>query len=113
PADPRFMVRPDVCGHCYQLNEVILDNKDPIIVDEDNPVFEGLGGYFKIVIDDFDGESINAWHIEDRLGRKTPNLAEYARNNVDVLVGVNGTVESFLRKTVLERLAYREIWRLK
>jgi len=113
PADPRFMVRPDVCGHCYQLNEIILDNKDPIILDEENPVFEGLGGYFKIVIDDFDGESINAWHIEDRLGRKTPNLAEYARNNVDVMVGVNGTVESFLRKTVVERLAYREIWRLK
>jgi len=113
PADPRFMVRPDVCGHCYQLNEIILDNKDPIILDEDNPVFEGLGGYFKIVIDDFDGESINAWHIEDRLGRKTPNLAELARNNVDVMVGVNGTTESFLRGTVLERLAYREIWRLK
>ena len=52
-------------------------------------------------------------NIEDRLGRTTPNLAEYARNNVDVLVGVNGTVESFLRQTVLERLAYREIWRLK
>jgi hypothetical protein len=113
PKDPRFMVRPDVCGHCYQLNELILDNKEPIILDEKNPVIEGPEGYFKIVIDDFDGESINAWHIEDSAGRKTPNLAEYQRKNVDVMVGVNGTVESFLRKTVLERLAYREIWRLK
>lgn len=112
PDDPRFMVRPDVCGHCYQLNEFILDNKESIILDAENPVYTGVGGYFKIVIDDFDGESINAWHIEDRLGKKTSNLAEYRRNNVDVMVGVNGTVESFLRKTLLDRLAYREIWRL-
>lgn len=113
PEDPRFMVRPDVCGHCYQLNELILDNKEPIVLDQDNPVFSGPNGYFKVVIDDFDGEAINAWHIEDRTGRKTPNLAEYARKNVDVMVGVNGTTENFLRRTLLDRLAYREVWRLK
>lgn len=130
PDDPRFLVRPDVCGHCYQLNELILDNKDPIILDADNPVFigpKGPGypeGYFKIVIDDFDGEAINFWHIETTWKRKkkgkmvttklkTPNLAEYPRKNLDVMVGVNGTVESFLRKTLIDRLAYREIWRLK
>jgi hypothetical protein len=121
PEDPRFMVRPDVCGHCYQLNEVILDNKDPIVLDADNPEFDGPGGYFKIVIDDFDGEAINAWHIETKrknkkgewITSKTGNLAEYPRNNIDVMVGVNGTTESFLRRTVLERLSYREIWRLK
>jgi hypothetical protein len=120
PDDPRFMVRPDVCGHCYQLNEVILDNKDPIILDEDNPVFDGPEGFFQIVIDDFDGEAINAWHIETTRKRKgemetkkTPNLAEYQKNNLDVMLGVNGTSESFLRRTILERLAYREIWRLE
>jgi hypothetical protein len=121
PDDPRFMVRPDVCGHCYQLNEVVLDNRDPIVLDADHPEFEGPEGYFKIVIDDFDGEAINAWHLETRRMnkkgewkiRKTPNLAEYPRNNIDVMVGVNGTTESFLRRTILERLSYREIWRLK
>ena len=113
PDDERFMIRPDVCGHCYQLNEIILDNKEPIVLDEKNNVFTGLGGYFKIVVDDFDGEAINAWHIEDRFGKKTPNLAEYPRDNLDVMVGVNGTTESFLRATLLDRLAYREIWRLK
>ena len=113
PADPRFMVRPDVCGHCYQLNELIIDNKDPIVLDEKNPVFVGPDGYFKIVIDDFDGEAVNAWHIEDSEGKKTPNLAEYARKNLDVIVGVNGTAESFLRGSLLDRLSYREIWRLK
>jgi hypothetical protein len=121
PDDPRFMVRPDVCGHCYQLNEVVLDNRESIILDVDNPEFEGPGGYFKIVIDDFDGEAINAWHLETKrrnkkgewITKKTPNLSEYPRNNVDVMVAVNGTTESFLRRTVLERLSYREIWRLK
>ena len=120
PDDPRFMIRPDVCGHCYQLNEIILDNKEPIILTEDEPVFEALNGYFSIVIDDFDGEAINAWHLETTRMKKdkekyarTPNLAEYPRDNVDVMVGVNGTVESFLRGSVLDRLAYRELWRLK
>jgi len=120
PDDPRFVVKPDVCGHCYQLNEVIIANKDPIVLDADNPVYEGPEGYFRIVIDDFDGEAINMWHIETERTRKdetrerrTPNLAEYPRDNLDVMVRVNGTTESFLRATVLERLSYREIWRLK
>jgi hypothetical protein len=107
------MVRPEVCGHCYMLNEIILDNPNPIILDEENRVFNGPNGYFKIVVDDFDGEKINAWHLEDSAGTKTPNLAEYPRNNLDVMAGVNGTTETFLRKTLLNRLAYREIWRLK
>src|SRR5512136_3131087 len=111
--DPRFVVRPEVCGHCYMLNEMILDNPEPIILDEKNNTYTGPNEYFKIVVDDFDGEKINAWHIEDRTGMKTPNLAEYPRNNLDVMVGVNGTTEGFLRKTILKRLAYREIWRLK
>lgn len=113
PDDPRFMVRPEVCGHCYMLNEFILDNAEPIILNEKNNSFLGPNGYFKIVVDDFDGEKINAWHLEDRTGMKTPNLAEYPRNNLDVMAGVNGTTETFLRKTLLNRLAYRETWRLK
>jgi len=112
-ADPRYIMRPDVCGHCYMLNEFILDNPKPIVLDARNNTYTGPEGYFKIVIDDFDGERIQAWHIEDKTGRRTPNLAEYPKNNVDVMVGVNGTTEHFLRKTLLKRLAYREIWRLK
>jgi hypothetical protein len=112
-SDPRFTMRPDVCGHCYMLNEFIIDNPKPIILDAKNPTYTGPDGYFKIVIDDFDGEKIQAWHMEDKTGWKTPNLAELARNNIDVMVGVNGTTEHFLRKTLLKRLAYREIWRLK
>jgi hypothetical protein len=113
PNDPRFIVRPEVCGHCYMLNEFLLDNADPIILDEKNNVYWGPNKYFKIVVDDFDGEKINAWHIEDSTGMKTPNLAEYPRNNLDVMAGINGTTETFLRRTLLDRLAYREVWRLK
>jgi hypothetical protein len=114
--DPRFLVKPDVCGHCYQLNEVLFSNNEPVVLDADHPVYEGPKGYFKIVIDDFDGEAINSWHIETIYKgktQKTPNLAEFKRNNIDVMVGANGTIEGFLRETVLDRLAYREVWRLQ
>jgi hypothetical protein len=98
------------------LNEILLTNSEPIVLDNEHPVYEGPEGYFRIVIDDFDGEAINFWHIEtDYQGKthKTPNLAEFKRKNIDVLVGVNGTTESFLRGSVLDRLAYREVWRLQ
>lgn len=111
--DPRYVMRPDVCGHCYMLNEFIMDNPEPIVLDAKNNTYTGPEGHFKIVITDFDGEKIQAWHIEDKEGNRSPNLAELARNNVDLMVGVNGTTEHFLRKTLLDRLAYREIWRLK
>jgi hypothetical protein len=118
--DPRFMVRPDVCGHCYQLNEVLLDNPDPIILDKNNPVFEGVKDQdgvplFRIVIDSFDGEMIHAWHIETQeKGEifRTDNLAFRPRDNVDVLVGVTGTTEGFLRLSMLPRLGFMEYWRV-
>jgi hypothetical protein len=118
--DRRFMVRPDVCGHCYQLNEVLLDNPEAIILDEKNPVYEGVRDrngtpLFRIVIDSFDGEMIHAWHIEvHEKGeiQKTENLAFRPRNNIDVLVGVTGSTEGFLRLSMLPRLGFMEYWRV-
>ncbi|EFK11683.1 conserved hypothetical protein [delta proteobacterium NaphS2] len=118
--DPRFMVRPDVCGHCYQFNEILLDNPDPIILDKAHPVYDGPKGedgkpLFKIVIDRFDGEMIHAWHIETQYkGKvyKTENLAFRPRNNIDVLLGVTGTIEGFLRLSMLPRLGFMENWRV-
>ena len=118
--DPRFMVRPDVCGHCYQLNEVLLDNPEQIILDKDHPVYEGpkdASGkpLFKIVVDSFDGEMVHAWHIETQYKKKhyqTENLAFRPRKNIDVLVGVNGTIEGNLRLSMLPRLAFRDYWRI-
>ena len=118
--DPRFMVRPDVCGHCYQLNEVLLDNPEPIILDKNNPVYEGVKDgngtpLFRIVIDSFDGEMIHAWHLEtteDGKVYETDNLAFRPRNNIDVLVGVTGSTEGFLRLSMLPRLGFMEYWRV-
>jgi len=42
---------------------------------------------------------------------KTDNLAFRPRNNVDVIVGVNGTSEGFLRLSMLPRLGFMEYWR--
>ena len=117
--DARFVLRPDVCGHCYQLNELLLDNAQAIILDKNNRVFEGpkrADGtpQFKIIIDDFDGEMIHAWHIETTVKNrlfKTDNLAFNPRNNIDVLVGVNGSIEGFLRASMQERLGYLDYWR--
>ncbi|MFV0436444.1 MAG: hypothetical protein ACK5PS_03515 [Desulfopila sp.] len=117
--DSRFMVRPDVCGHCYQFNELLLDNPEPIVLDKDNRVYEGPkredgSPLFRIVIDSFDGEMIHAWHIETDYKKKTystDNLAFRPRDNVDALVGVTGTIEGFLRLSMLPRLAFMESWR--
>ncbi len=120
PFDPRFKVRPDVCGHCYQVNEVLLDNPEPIILDKHNPMYEGPKKengrpLFRIVVDDFDGEMIHAWHIEADEGDEaiaTDNLAFRPRTNLDVLLGVNGTTEGFLRLSMLPRLGFMEYWRI-
>ncbi len=117
--DPRFTVRLDVCGHCYQLNEVLVDNPEPIILDKKNPRFDGPKTaegqpLFSIVVDSFDGEMIHAWHVETLFkGRtfKSENLALNPRTNVDCIMGVNGTIEGFLRASMAERAAYREYWR--
>lgn len=119
--DHRFMVRPDVCGHCYQLNEVLLDNPEPIILDNDHPVYEGPKRkdgtpLYRLVLDDFDGEMIHAWHVETDDAKKgvikTENLAFRPRNNMDVLIGVTGTTEGFLRLSMLPRLGFMESWRV-
>jgi hypothetical protein len=120
PSDPRFVIRPDVCGHCYQLNELLLDNPEPIVLDMEHPTYEGPKDsdgrpMFTIVLDDFDGEMILGWHIETTVkGRtfKTKNLAFNPRSNIDALIGVNGSIEGFLRGSMLERMAYNEYWRL-
>lgn len=117
--DPRFSARPDACGHCYQLNELLLDNPETIVLDKAHPTYEGPKGQdgkplFRIVIDSFDGEMVHAWHIEtEDKGEvtRTGNLAFRPRNNVDVLCGVTGTTEGFLRLSMLPRLGFMESWR--
>jgi hypothetical protein len=69
--------------------ELMIENKEMIVLDGANNVFVGPDDYFKIVIDDFDGKSIKAWHLEDSTGHKTGNLTRGERIHIDVLVNAN------------------------
>lgn len=76
----------------------MLENDKEIILDSTNNVFVGPDGYFKVVIEEFDGETIKSWYVEDANGNKTPNLAERAKGkHIDVLVNnSNRTVSHFV-----------------
>ena len=46
----------------------MLENKDEIELGKTSNVFAGPQDYYKVVIDDFDGKTIKAWHLEDKDG---------------------------------------------
>lgn len=78
----------------------MLENDKTIILDNTNNVFVGPNGYFKVVIEDFDGETVKSWYVEDAEGNKTENLAKRAGGkHIDLLLGkANRTVSSFIDK---------------
>ena len=52
-------------------------------------MFVGPNKHFSIVIDEFDGKIVKAWHIENSKGEKSPNLATRAGGkHIDLVVGV-------------------------
>lgn len=65
----------------------MIENIDEIELDKTNNVFVGPHEYFKVVVDNFDGKRINAWHLEDKDGNKTDNLAQRSQGqHLDVVV---------------------------
>ena len=65
----------------------MLENAEKIVLDAKNNKYTGPEGQFTIVIDDFDGKAVQAWHIETPRA-KTDNLAERAQGrHIDVVVG--------------------------
>lgn len=59
----------------------------------------GPEGYFKIVVDQFDGQSIQAWHFEGPQGSVSGNLVGpiSSGQNIDALINrINGTVNNIL-----------------
>lgn len=88
PSDPRFLARLETCATCSYPHEVMLENDKEIVLDGGaNKVFVGPDKYFSIVIDDFDGKVVNAWHIESSKGDKSPNLSTRAGGkNIDLVV---------------------------
>ena len=66
----------------------MVANKEAIVLDgETNNVLVGPDNQFKIVIDEFDGTTVKAWHVETEKA-KTGNLAVRAQGkNIDLVVG--------------------------
>ena len=51
-------------------------------------MFVGPNKHFSIVIDEFDGKIVKAWHIEKSKGEKSPNLATRSGGkHIDLVVG--------------------------
>lgn len=66
---------------------MMIENTEEIILDNANNVLVGPDGYFKVVIDEFDGTAVKAWHLEDSKGNVTWNLADRAKGkHIDLLV---------------------------
>ncbi|CDX04456.1 hypothetical protein DesLBE_2225 [Desulfitobacterium sp. LBE] len=88
----------------------MLENKDEIVLDATNNVFVGPDEYFKVVIDEFDGQVVKAWHVEDVNGNKTPNLAERAQGkNIDLMLNVkNRTVAHFVSRYQVDLLTEQQ-----
>jgi hypothetical protein len=65
----------------------MVANKEAIVLDSTNNVFVGPDKQFKIVIDEFDGKTVKAWHVETEKA-KTGNLAVRAQGkHIDLVVG--------------------------
>ena len=85
----------------------MIANKEPIVLDGGaNNVFVGPNKHFSIVIDEFDGKTVNAWHFEDADGNKSPNLASFAKgHNIDLLANLeNKTISPFALRQSLNML---------
>lgn len=90
--------------------EGMLENDKEIILDSTNNVFVGPNGYFKIVIDEFDGNTVKAWHLEDAEGNSTGNLAKRANGkHIDLMVNKNcRTVSHFIKRIAMDLLVEQQ-----
>lgn len=88
----------------------MFENKEEIVLDATNNVIVGPNGYFKIVIDEFDGTKVTAWHMEGPDGSKSSDLAIPAINdgtNIDLLANTgNGTVSGLFSGMATRRLMF-------
>lgn len=86
-ADKRFVTRPEICAECSFIHEIVLENKEPIVLDAKNNTYKGPEGYFSIVIDKINGDTVEAWHVENAKA-KTENLAGRAKGkHIDLVIG--------------------------
>lgn len=88
----------------------MIENTEEIVLDNANNVFVGPNGYFKIVVDQFDGMTLQAWHLEDSKGNRTWNLADRAKGkHIDLLVNARcRTVGHFISRITPVLLAEQQ-----
>lgn len=84
-ADPRFAVYPVGCptGHNFGF---MLVNKAEIRLKPGEKV-DGPQGYFKVALDQLQGEQVLGWHVEDGQGNKSNNLGGAGITNMDLVLG--------------------------
>lgn len=77
---------------CTAIIETVIENTNEIVLDAANNVLVGPDGYFKIVIDEFDGNTIQAWHFEGPKGGASSNLADMSNGkHLDALININNS----------------------
>jgi len=99
-----------------------MENTEVIILDAKNNRYDGPRGLFRIVLDEFDGQIIRSWHIEDRYGERSRNLGNAKCKSLDAIVGrvglmtpindaidqLNWTKPEYVNKLILENQCLKE-----
>lgn len=87
----------------------MVENKEPIVLDSTDNVFVGPNEYFKIVVDEIEGDAVKAWHLEDSLGNQTGNLVQGEGKHIDLLVNKdNRTVWHFGSRVAARLIAQNQ-----
>jgi hypothetical protein len=103
--DARFAVYPVGCptGHNFGF---MLTNKDEIRIKPGEAV-KGPEGYFSIAVDRVDGDTVLAWHVEDRQGNRSANLGGPTITNVDLVLGQGRVAGQAILKDVGRQMLER------
>jgi len=72
------------------MTGLAIENAKTFTLGSKNHSYEGPRGLFKIVVDEFDGNVIRSWHIEDKYGEKSRNLGDAQCKSLDTIVGEVG-----------------------
>jgi hypothetical protein len=72
------------------MTGLAIENAEAITLDSKSNSYDGPRGLFKIVVDEFDGNVIRSWHIEDTYGEKSRNLGDAQCGTLDTVVGEVG-----------------------
>jgi hypothetical protein len=106
-ADPRFVTYPVGCptGHNFGI---MWTNKEAITIPPGGRA-SGPQGYFKIVVDQVQGDDVLAWYVEDRQGNRSVNLGGPDVTNIDLVLGQGRIIGQAILKDVgraaLQRLS--------